>query len=167
MKANVKICFYSFKPVQGWRYQVIRLLSWSRHTHAHLEFDTNPNIAIVVTDCGKTKVIQPKLLNKQGATKYYEYSIGCFSFSGEDLLYAHDYPKANSFKIIYYHLIGRYFNMKMPTTCVTFICDYLNFKGLSVPKLYSPKQLWETLHADNNDWRQSQSGQDNTSQVAE
>jgi hypothetical protein len=166
MKVNAKICFYAFKNLQGWRYQAVRLLSFSRHTHAHLEFDTNPAVALVVTDCGKLKVIRPEILKSKRAIKYYEYSVGLLDFSGDDLMFANKYPSPNSFVMIFYMVIGRFFGMKKPASCITFICDYLKFKGLDVPTLFTPKELWEELHATNNDRWKSQSGEDYSSQMA-
>lgn len=167
MRVNVKICFYKFKPIQTWRYAFIRILTNAKHTHAHLEFNTEPPIAVIVIDGKAAEITKVKTLSKLKAEKYYEYDIGDLELSSADFTFFQNYPKINAVKMIFYYTVGRFFGMKKPASCVTFICDYLKFKGWDIPDLFSPKELWESLHASDNVRWKSQSGQDNTSQVAE
>ena len=166
MRVNAKICFYKFKPLQAWRYAFIRVLTNSKHTHAHLEFDTEPPIAVIVIDGKAAQVIKGASLSKLKVEKYYEYNIGELDLSADDFHYFLKYRKINAAKMIFYYAVGRFFGMKKAASCVTFICDYLKFKGWDVPDLFSPKELWESLHADNNDRWKGPSGQNNTSQMA-
>ena len=166
MRVNAKICFYKFKPLQAWRYAFIRLLTNSKHTHAHLEFDTEPPIAVIVIDGKAAQVIKVASLPKLKVEEYYKYDIGDIDLSADDFNYFLKYRKINAAKMIFYYAVGRFFGMKKAASCVTFICDYLKFKGWDVPDLFSPKELWESLHADNNDRWKGPRGQNNTSQVA-
>lgn len=166
MKANTRIVFYNFKAVQGWRWYFIRVLAWSKHTHAQLEFDYQQPFAFVLAAGKKTQSMRLAVLNKFKVKPYYSFEVGPIDISNADLWYAHKYPKLSSIKMIWYQAIGRHFGMKRPVSCITFICDFLKSNGLDVPDLFTPQQLWESLHADNNDRWKSQSGQDNTSQVA-
>jgi hypothetical protein len=167
MRVNARICFYNFKELQGWRYYFIRLLSWSHHTHAHLEFDLNKPFAYVVIDGKEIRALKLGLLQELGITKYYEFDIGCLEMGTLDIMFASSYKRLNSKSMIIYQLFGRFFGMKRPSSCVTFICDYLKFKGWDIPDLFSPQELWESLHADNNDRWKGPRGQNNTSQVAQ
>jgi len=166
MRVNAKICFYKFKPLQAWRYAFIRVLTNSKHTHAHLEFDTEPPIAVIVIDGKAAQVIKVASLPKLKVEEYYKYDIGDIDLSADDFNYFLKYRKINAAKMIFYYAVGRFFGMKKAASCVTFICDYLKFKGWDVPDLFSPKELWESLHADNNDRWKGPRGQNNTSQVA-
>lgn len=166
MRVNAKICFYKFKPLQAWRYAFIRVLTNSKHTHAHLEFDTEPPIAVIVIDGKAAQIIKVASLPKLKVEEYYKYDIGDIDLSADDFNYFLKYRKINAAKMIFYYAVGRFFGMKKAASCVTFICDYLKFKGWDVPDLFSPKELWESLHADNNDRWKGPRGQNNTSQVA-
>lgn len=165
MKVNGRIVFYNFKKVQGWRYYAIRLLSWSRHTHAHIEFDLSVPFAFVVVDRKPVKVMRLANLKQLKISKYYEFDLGSMDMSEEDIVFAYKYKPLNSYKMLVYTLIGKHIGMKQPTNCITFICDYLKFKGWDTPNLFNPKQLWESLHDNNNDRWTSKSREDNTSKV--
>jgi hypothetical protein len=167
MKANTKIVFYNFKAVQGWRWYFVVLSTMSKHTHAHLEFDINHPFAFVLAAGKNTQSMRLSVLNKFKVKPYYSFDVGPIEISNDDLWYAHKYPKLSSFKMIFYQLIGRHFGMKHPVSCITFICDYLKSKGMNVPDLFTPQQLWESLHASDNVRWQSPSGQDNAGQVAQ
>ena len=167
MRVNAKIAFYKFKPLQGWRYAFIRVLANTKHTHAHLEFDLNPPVAVVVIDGAAAQVMKVSSLEKMKVEKYYEYPIGELDISSTDFQFFQTYKNIKAFKMIFYAVVGRFFGMKKPASCVTFICDYLRFKGWDTPDLFSPKELWESLHADNNDRWKGPRGQNNTSQVAQ
>jgi hypothetical protein len=166
MRVNARICFYNFKKLQGWRYYFIRLLSWSRHTHAHLEFDLTEPFAYVVVDGQKIRALKLGLLQELGIEKYYEFNVGELEMNTKDMQFAYAYPKLNSKTMIIYQLFGRFIGMKRPSSCVTFICDYLKFKGWDIPDLFSPQELWESLHADNNDRWSGPCGQNHSSQMA-
>lgn len=166
MRVNAKICFYKFKPLQAWRYTFIRVLTNAKHTHAHIEFDTDPPIAVIVIDGKAAQVIKVANLPKLKVDKYYEYDLGDLELSSADFEFFMKYRQINAAKMIFYYTVGRFFGMKKPASCVTFICDYLKFKGWDIPDLFSPKELWESLHADNNDRWKGPSGQNNTSQMA-
>jgi hypothetical protein len=166
MRVNAKICFYKFKPVQAWRYTFIRIFTNAKHTHAHLEFNTEPPIAVIVIDGKAAEVIQTKSLAKLKVEKYYEYNIGDLELSSADFKFFQSYQQISAVKMISYYAVGRFFGMKKPASCVTFICDYLKFKGWDIPDLFSPKELWESLHANNNDRWKGPRGQNNTGQMA-
>lgn len=166
MRVNAKICFYKFKPLQGWRYSFIRVLTNAKHTHAHLEFSASPPIAILVIDGKAAQVFKVDTLNKTGIEKYYEFDLGELELTASDFQFFQTYKNISAIKMIFYYAIGRFFGMKKQASCVTFICDYLKFKGWDIPDLFSPKELWESLHADNNDRWKGPRGQNNTSQVA-
>jgi hypothetical protein len=166
MRVNAKICFYKFKPLQAWRYTFIRILTNAKHTHAHLEFSTEPPIAVIVIDGKAAEIMQVASLSKLKVEKYYEYDIGDLELSSNDFQFFQRYRQINAIKMIFYYAIGRFFGMKKPASCVTFICDYLKFKGWDIPDLFSPKELWESLHADNNDRWKGPRGQNHSSQVA-
>ena len=167
MRVNAKICFYKFKPLQAWRYAFIRVLTNAKHTHAHLEFNTEPPIAVIVIDGKAAEIMKVASLSKLKVEKYYEYDIGELELSSADFQFFQKYRQISAVKMIFYYAVGRFFDMKKPASCVTFICDYLKFKGWDIPDLFSPKELWESLHADNNDRWKGPRGQNNTSQVAE
>jgi hypothetical protein len=166
MRVNTKICFYKFKPVQSWRYTFIRVLTNAKHTHAHLEFNTEPPMAVIVIDGKAAEVVKVAALSKLKVEKYYEYDIGDLDLSSNDFQFFMKYRQISAVKMIFYYAVGRFFGMKKPASCVTFICDYLKFKGWDVPDLFSPKELWESLHADNNDRWKGPCGQNHSSQVA-
>jgi hypothetical protein len=166
MRVNAKICFYKFKPLQAWRYTFIRVLTNAKHTHAHIEFDTDPPIAVIVIDGKAAQVMRVANLPKLKVDKYYEYDLGDLELSSADFEFFMKYRQINAAKMIFYYAVGRFFGMKKPASCVTFICDYLKFKGWDIPDLFSPKELWESLHADNNDRWKGPRGQNNTSQMA-
>ena len=166
MRVNAKICFYKFKPLQGWRYSFIRVLTNAKHTHAHLEFDADPPIAVIVVDGKAAEVMRVSSLSKLGVEKYYERNLGELELSSADFQFFQTYKNISAFKMIAYYAIGRFFGMKKPASCVTFICDYLKFKGWDIPDLFSPKELWESLHASDNARWSGPCGQNNTSQMA-
>lgn len=165
MKVNGRIVFYNFKKVQGWRYYAVRLLSWSRHTHAHIEFDLSIPFAFVVVDRRPVKVMRLSALKLLNITKYYEFDLGSFDIDEEDIIFAYRYKPLNSYMMLAYTTLGQFMGMKKPTNCITFICDYLQFKGWDIPNLFTPKQLWESLHDNNNDRWTGKSREDNTSKV--
>jgi hypothetical protein len=167
MRVNAKICFYKFKPLQGWRYSFIRVLTNAKHTHAHLEFSTEPPIAVLVIDGKAAEVFKVATLDKTGIQKYYEFDLGELELSSSDFQFFQTYKNISAIKMIFYYCIGRFFGMKKPASCVTFICDYLKFKGWNIPDLFSPKELWENLHASDNARWSGPRGQNNTSQVAQ
>jgi hypothetical protein len=167
MKANTKIVFYNFKAVQGWRWYFVKALTWSKHTHAHLEFDCTQPFAFVLAVGKKTQAMRLSVLEKFKVKPYYTFEVGVLEVNNDDIWFAHKYPKLSAVKMIWYQAIGRHFGMKRPASCVTFICDFLKSNGLDVPDLFTPQQLWESLHASNNVRWQSQSGQDNAGQVAQ
>ena len=150
MKVNARIVFADFRKVQGWRWYAIRWLTGSNHTHAHLEFDFRHPFAIVCSAGKKTQVIRLSYLRKLGIENYYEFDIGDVDLTDDDILYAYHYPILSTTKMILYQLFGRFLNYEQPTSCITFICDYLRFKGRDVPYLFTPKELWENLHASDN-----------------
>ena len=167
MRVNAKICFYKFKPLQGWRYAFIRVLTNAKHTHAHLEFSVDPPIAVILIDGKAAQVMRVVALDRMGVEKYYEYDIGELEIASKDFQFFQAYKNISAIKMIFYYSVGRFFGMKKPASCVTFICDYLKFKGWDIPTLFSPKELWESLHADNNDKWKGPRGQNHSSQVAE
>jgi len=118
----------------------------------------------VVVDHNHIKTIRLKYLENLGVTTYFSYPLGEIDISEEDVVYAMMYPKANSIKMIWYQFAGRFFGMKRPTSCVTFICDFLRNKGYNTPKLFTPKELMEDLtNDDHHDRWSSQSRKDNAS----
>lgn len=166
MRVNSRIVFADFHKIQGWRWWAVVLSTWSSNTHAHIEFDFKHPFAFIVVDGGRTKAIRLEHLEQKGAKAYYTYPLGEIDISEEDIIYALKYPKANSAKMLFYQLIGRHIGMKMPTSCITFICDYLRTKGYDTPQLFTPRQLMEELENDNNRSRwTSKSGQDNAGQM--
>ena len=165
MRVNARICFYNFKKLQGWRYYFIRLLSWSRHTHAHIEFDLEEPFAYVVIDGQEIRALKLGLLQELGIEKYYEFNLGSIEINTKDMQFALTYPKLNSKLMILYYPIGRLFGMQQPASCVTFICDYLKFKGWDIPDLFSPQELWESLHVNYNDQWSGPCGKNHTSKM--
>lgn len=165
MKVNAKICFYNFKPLQKKWYYIVRLLSWSHHTHAHIEFDLSKPFAFIVTHNNPVRALKLELLLQMGVTKYYSYDLGLINMTELDIKYALQYEKPHIGKMILYQCIGRFIGMEQPASCVTFICDYLRHKGWDTPNLFSPKELWEDLHDTNNVKWSSPCREDNLSQV--
>ena len=158
MKAEVRICFYASTKLQGWRKFVIGLMCWSKHTHAHLELQCQKNRIVFLTMDG----LQPRVvrlgLNKKflGDTAYAEFSLGDIDYEEEDLIWAENYPSTHHWDLIWYQFL-RYWGLEdkdnPPPTCTTFLSDFLSRHGISVPRFFSPKQLWRYLYDDCNDWR--------------
>jgi hypothetical protein len=123
-------------------------------------------MAVIVIDGKAAEVVKVAALSKLKVEKYYEYDIGDLDLSSNDFQFFMKYRQISAVKMIFYYAVGRFFGMKKPASCVTFICDYLKFKGWGVPDLFSPKELWESLHADNNDRWKGPCGQNHSSQVA-
>jgi len=168
MRVEAKIVFCDFRKVQGWRWFATMLLTRSRHTHAHIEFAFRHPFAFVIIDKSRIKAVRVSHLEKMGAKEYYTYPLGEIDISEEDVIYALKYPKANSVKMVFYQAIGKYIGMKMPTSCITFICDYLQTKGYDTPRLFTPRQLMEDLKRDDHYVRwSSQSRKDNAGQMAQ
>ena len=167
MKVNARIVFADFRKVQGWRWWVTRLLTLSNHTHAHIEFLYEQPTAFIVVDFTNIKAMRTSRLEKMGVTTYFYYPLGEIDISEKDVLYALTYPKANSLRMVLYQAVGRFFGMKQPVSCITFICDFLRTKGYNTPQLFTPRQLMEDLTSDDHYVRwSSPSGQDNASQMA-
>jgi hypothetical protein len=165
MKVKAEIAFYDFKPLQKKWYYIICLLSWSRHTHAHIEFRLKEPFAFIVNHNSKIRALKLELLLQMGVKKYYSYDLGELNMNELDIKYASNYIKLNIWKMIAYQIGGKFLGMKQPTSCVTFICDYLRFHGWETPNLFTPKELWEILHDSNNVRWSRPCGKDNTSKV--
>jgi len=165
MKVKAEIAFYDFKPLQKKWYYIVRLLSWSRHTHAHIEFNINKPFAFIVTHNNPIRALKLELLLQMGVKKYYSYDLGELDMNELDISYANNYEKPNIWKMIAYQFGGKFLGMKQPASCITFICDYLRFKGWETPYLFTPKELWEILHDSNNVRWSRPCGKDNTSKV--
>jgi hypothetical protein len=167
MKVKAWIAFYDFKKVQGWRWWAIKWLTGSIHTHAHIEIQFAEPVAFVVGDRVKAKVMRLSTLEKLGAVRYWTYDLGCLYVTNRDLKFVQQYRKPNSIVMIFYLLLGKWLGMQHPVSCISFICDYLTFKGWEVPNLFTPRELWETLNADNHVRWTGPSRKDDTCQMAE
>jgi hypothetical protein len=167
MKVKARIVFCDFRRVQGWRYGVTKFLTRSEHTHAHIEIDFKMPFAFIVADFNSIRTIRLSHLEKLGIKSYYTFELGEIDITDTDIWYAQKYPKANSTVAIFYQAIGRFFGMRRPVSCVTFICDYLRYKGWNTPDLFTPRELWESLHASNDDQWSSPRWKDNAGKMVE
>ncbi len=164
MIADCYIKFYTFKKFQGWRWWGIVLCTGSTHTHAQLEFYCKKNRIVFLTlDGAPLKVFKLGLQTSRflGSNPYCTYPVGKLELLDEDFEWANTSPQPRAWKLLLYHFVGRFFGMRIPDNCVTFISDLLNRKGYNIPRMFSPKELWRYLHDGNNVSRTSPSGQDN------
>lgn len=165
MKVKATISFLNFRKIQGPWWWVITILENSPHTHAQIDFAFEHPFTFLTMANKKPAVVRQSYLTRLGATTYATYDLGEIDISDADLAFATNYPSLSAWDMILYTIGGKYLGIRQPKSCVTFICDYLRWKGYDSPHLFSPKELWENLNAGNNDWWSGPSRQDNPSQM--
>ena len=170
MNAECYICFYNFRKLQGWRWWAIRILGMTKHTHAHLEFLCKKNRLIFLTlDSRPTRFFWLGLQTRKflGLRPYAAWYVGKMWITDEDLQWVADRPLTNAWSIIRYAFYDQWTRSReIPENCIILICDFLRRKGKTIPRMFSPKQLWRYLNDGNNVSRTSPCGQDNACQLA-
>jgi hypothetical protein len=165
MKVNTQIAFTNFRKIQGNWWWVVCLVDRTTHTHAQIEINFEHPFTFLTMLDRKPSVVRQSYLTRLGARTYATYDLGEIDISDADLAFATNYPSMSAWKMLLYRLGGKWFGMEQPKSCVTFICDYLRWKGYDSPNLFSPRELWENLNASNNAWWSSPSRQDNPRQM--
>ena len=155
MKAELYVSFYTSYKLQSFYLWIVRLLTLSYHTHVHVQLETPLNkYLIVIVNKGSPKIIKMGLKKELfGVAPYKKIYIGPVNYNQLDIDWIQHYPPTSIKEIFMYYIktmLGFKIPIKnMPTNCVTFVCDYLCFHNIYIPKMFTPKELWRFYASDN------------------